>query len=96
MIKTLTPMKAIRLKCLDCCIGQKEEVRNCTCTDCTLYPFRMGHRPDMTPTYDTGREVTEEQREAARIRLNKLRNRERDGLMEGEIGSSSGSKKGET
>ena len=41
----LTPIKAIRAKCLDCCAGQYAEVRQCPCTSCTLHPYRMGHRP---------------------------------------------------
>lgn len=43
--KVLTPVKAIRAKCLDCCGGQTAEVRLCPITDCALYPYRMGHRP---------------------------------------------------
>lgn len=38
----LTPMKAIRAKCLACSSGQPKEVRYCLITDCPLYPFRMG------------------------------------------------------
>lgn len=41
----LTPMKAIRAKCLDCCCGQSKEVRLCTAEKCPLYPYRMGKRP---------------------------------------------------
>ena len=41
----LTPMKAIRAKCLDCCCGQFKEVKLCTCKNCSLYPYRMGRRP---------------------------------------------------
>ncbi len=41
----MTPMKAIRAKCLDCCCGQFKEVRLCTCENCPLYPYRMGRRP---------------------------------------------------
>lgn len=41
----MTPMKAIRAKCLDCCCGQVQEVRLCPCADCPLYPYRMGRRP---------------------------------------------------
>lgn len=41
----LTPIKAIRAKCIDCCGGQKAEVRLCPCEDCSLHPYRMGHRP---------------------------------------------------
>lgn len=41
----LTPMKAIRAKCLDCMCGQGNEVRLRPVTDCSLYPYRMGHNP---------------------------------------------------
>lgn len=44
-IKVLTPMKAMRAKCLDCCLGNYQEVRLCPVRDCALYPYRMGHRP---------------------------------------------------
>ena len=40
--KTLTPRKAIREKCLDCCCWQREEVRKCTAIHCPLWPYRMG------------------------------------------------------
>ena len=39
----LTPMKAIRYKCLDCCCFDQVEVRNCELTECSLWPYRMGH-----------------------------------------------------
>lgn len=42
---TLTPMKAIRAKCIDCMCGNKAEVRRCPCENCPLWPFRTGHRP---------------------------------------------------
>ena len=41
----MTPIKAIRAKCMDCCCGQAKEVRLCVCKNCPLYPYRMGHRP---------------------------------------------------
>lgn len=48
----MTPMKAIRAKCLDCC-GSSREVRLCTVEKCPLYPYRFGKRPkgyeDTTP-----------------------------------------------
>lgn len=40
-----TPLKAIRAKCLDCSVYQPKEVKNCTCTDCSLYPYRFGNNP---------------------------------------------------
>ena len=41
----LTPMKAIRQKCLDCTCQSFIEVRNCTVRECPLYGYRFGHRP---------------------------------------------------
>lgn len=41
----ITPVKAIRAKCLDCCCGSAQEVKLCPITDCPLYPYRMGHNP---------------------------------------------------
>jgi hypothetical protein len=45
MAKKLTALKAIRAKCLDCSGGNRAEVRDCPATNCTLWPFRMGHSP---------------------------------------------------
>ncbi len=39
------PLKAIRDKCLDCCNGQKKEVKLCPIEDCPLWEYRTGHRP---------------------------------------------------
>lgn len=50
MTKALTPMKAMRAKCLDCTCQQMVEVRNCTVKSCALYPYRMGRRPKTTTT----------------------------------------------
>ena len=36
----MTPLKAIRAKCLDCCCGVMSEVRLCSMTDCPLHQFR--------------------------------------------------------
>ncbi len=41
----LTPMKAIRKKCLECCCGQIKEVRECDVKSCALHAYRSGHRP---------------------------------------------------
>ncbi|MHB9025659.1 MAG: hypothetical protein ACYC7E_16060 [Armatimonadota bacterium] len=37
-------MRAIRAKCLDCCCGQRVEVRNCALPTCALWPHRLGPR----------------------------------------------------
>lgn len=54
--KYITPMKAIRAKCLDCSLSNPNEVRLCTVTRCPLYAFRLGHNPNIKP-----RTVTDEQ-----------------------------------
>jgi hypothetical protein len=59
--------KAIRAKCLDCCCGQKEEVKLCTSNSCPLWPFRSGKNP-----YKKKKEFTEEQLEERRARMKKL------------------------
>ena len=41
----ITPMKAIRAKCLQCTCNQRQEIKLCTIKTCALYPYRMGHRP---------------------------------------------------
>ena len=66
--KRISPLKAIRLKCLDCCCGSSNEVKLCTVERCPLYPFREGHNPNIPK-----REYTEEQRAAVRDRLAKSR-----------------------
>lgn len=50
----LTPMKAIRAKCLDCCNGQKKEIRECSVRNCPLYVYRNGHRPKGEEDYHGG------------------------------------------
>lgn len=42
----LSPLKAIRAKCLDCMCDQPGEVRLCPCENCALHPYRMGHNPN--------------------------------------------------
>lgn len=43
--KKVTPLKAIREKCLDCSGWQPSEVRKCPITACVLFPYRFGHNP---------------------------------------------------
>jgi hypothetical protein len=46
MMEMLSPLKAIRAKCLDCCAEQPSEVRLCPSENCPLWPYRMGHNPN--------------------------------------------------
>jgi hypothetical protein len=42
--KPLTPVRAIRLKCLECG-GRPKEVKLCEAKDCCLYAYRLGKNP---------------------------------------------------
>jgi len=44
-VKKITPIKAIRAKCLDCSGEQPSEVRNCEISECPLYEYRFGKNP---------------------------------------------------
>lgn len=67
------PVKAIRDFCLDCCGDSYSFVKECTSVNCALYPFRLGKNP-----FRTKREMTDEQREAAKERLAKAREQRKD------------------
>jgi hypothetical protein len=41
----LTPLKAIRAKCLDCCCFSAHEVKLCPVVKCPLHHLRLGIRP---------------------------------------------------
>jgi len=45
-LKKLTPLKAIRAKCLDCSAGQPNEVKLCPHANCALYLYRFGKNPN--------------------------------------------------
>lgn len=62
------PVKAIRLKCLDCSGGSSQEVDQCVIPHCALYPFRFGRNPFLP-------ERTEAQKEAARKAIEKIKAR---------------------
>ena len=68
MEKRISPLKAIRLKCLNCCCGSSNEVKLCPVTTCPLYAFREGHNPNIPK-----RAYTTEEREAVGQRLTKSR-----------------------
>lgn len=43
-MKILRPLKAIRVKCLDCCGGSANEVKLCEIENCPLFPYRFGKK----------------------------------------------------
>ena len=53
--KILTPLKAIRAKCMDCCCGQAKEIKLCNLKNCPLYPYRMGKRPTVDTDIDSNK-----------------------------------------
>ena len=65
----ISPLKAIRARCLDCCAGQAQEVKLCPAQNCPLYPFRLGKNP-----FRKSREYSPEQIEQMRTRLEQARN----------------------
>ena len=71
-MKEITPMKAIRLKCLDCSCGSNEEVKNCFAKKCPLYQFRLGYKLDENGNRRK-RDLTDEQRQKMAERLKKVR-----------------------
>lgn len=62
------PVKAIKEFCFACSGDSAAEVKACTVTTCALHPFRLGKNP-----FRTKREMTEEQKEAAKVRLAEAR-----------------------
>ena len=66
VVMKLTPLKAIRAKCLDCSNGSAKEVKLCTVTRCPLHEYRSGK---------TGRTkvMTDEQKTATAARLKQAR-----------------------
>lgn len=43
--RKISPVKALRAKCLDCCAGSAHEVRLCAAQKCPSWPFRFGRSP---------------------------------------------------
>lgn len=61
----MTPMKAIRAKCLDCCCDAWTEVEKCEITKCPLYEYRFGKNP--------ARALSPEKKEIAAKRMKEMR-----------------------
>lgn len=67
--KRLTPIKAIRAKCLERSGGSVNEVKLCVIPDCPLYPYRLGHNPYI--------KVSEERKAANAANLQKINDERR-------------------
>jgi hypothetical protein len=68
MNEITSPLKAIKQFCYECSGENRAEVKRCSSTDCPLKPFRTGKNPFLKK-----REMTPEQKEQARQRLQKAR-----------------------
>jgi hypothetical protein len=70
----MSPLQAMRARCLDCCAGQANEVAVCPVVECPAWPFRMGTNPWRKP-------ASEARRETARRSMEKINagRRKRDG-----------------
>ena len=65
--RPMSPLRALRLRCLDCCLGSANEVRLCTAVSCPAWPFRLGSSPWRPPASEARQEA---QRQAgARLAL---------------------------
>jgi hypothetical protein len=72
----MSPLQALRARCLDCCGHQEKEVALCAAVKCPSWPFRMGTDPWRKP-------ASEARREAARRTMEGInaRRRNRDGIL---------------
>ncbi len=75
-IHLYTPLKSIRLKCLDCCGGSFKEVEMCPVADCSLYPYRLGKSPTRKGTRPRGEIPPALQKFAVSRRAEILKNRD--------------------
>ena len=66
--KRISPIKAIRLKCVECSGGSRHEVSLCSIESCALYPFRFGKNP-----FKPKRVLSDEQRQIMAERLKMAR-----------------------
>ena len=63
--KTVSPLRSIRRKCLDC-VGSSNEVRLCPVSDCAIFPYRFGKNPNRPQLSEA-----EKQRRAEQLKLNR-------------------------
>ena len=51
----MSPLKALRLRCIDCYGDCLKSVRGCTSKDCPSWPFRLGRNPWRPPASEAQR-----------------------------------------
>ena len=52
----MSPLKALRLRCIDCSAGSSLEVRLCTAASCPAWPFRLSRNPWRAPASEERRQ----------------------------------------
>ena len=52
----MSPLRALRLRCVDCSGDSVAEVRLCTAVTCPAWPFQMGANPWRAPASEARRE----------------------------------------
>ncbi len=67
----MTPVQAIRAKCIECCCGFLAEVKECQIKDCALHPFRMGKNPNIKLSDEERKRRAERGRQSASENLNR-------------------------
>ena len=67
-LDAMSPMDAIRAKCLDCA-STSDEVRKCVAISCANWPFRSGKNPWRSPISDERREMLRERGLALAARM---------------------------
>ena len=53
--RAMSPLKALRLRCIDCSAGSSLEVRLCKAVSCPSWPFRLGRSPWRPPASEAQR-----------------------------------------
>jgi hypothetical protein len=56
--KRMGPLKALRLRCIDCSGGSTADVRGCALVQCPAWPFRMGKNPWRAPASEDRRALS--------------------------------------
>ena len=89
--KKITPLRAIRAKCLDCVLGSSNEVSLCPMENkCALWPFRFGKNPNVKLSDEERERRSRMARENLAFTL-----RVKDTTFEGVEGANDGRKAGE-
>lgn len=71
-------LKVIRAHCLDCCCGSFEEVKECGCPTCNLYPYRFGSDPNRRVLTPEQLERLKNARAVAEKKRQESKDKERD------------------